>query len=187
MLALIFMAQDAIRLEMGMKVPASIPVIMAAVVVVIGLEPIRAETPNQLLQLSLATLRVPELDIAFRLHPEICSIGRNPNQQWSVACEGVPLHFYRQISLCDPGPPKQCGPPPSTYTDCRSFYWDIDERGNPTGWFGGHRFESVAADCMPKGTMTSDRADMARVGIAPVPEEILDYWGTYTGKPRLMK
>jgi hypothetical protein len=170
-----------------MKVHASISMMMVAAVMGEGLQPIRAETPEQLLHHSLAKLRVPELDIAYRLHPEICSIGKTPNQQWTVACEGVPLHFYRQISLCDPGPPKQCGPPPATYTDCQSFYWDVDGRGNPTGWFGGHRFESVVADCMPKGTLASDRADMANGGIAPVPVEMLDYWGTYTGKPRPTK
>ena len=58
---------------------------------------------------------------------------------------------------------------------------------NPTGWFGGHRFEFVVTDCMPKSTLASDRTDMANGGIAPVPVEILDYWGTYTGKPRPTK
>ena len=43
------------------------------------------------------------------------------------------------------------------------------------------------ADCMPKSTLASDRTDMANGGIAPVPVEILDYWGTYTGKPRPTK
>jgi len=170
------------------KVNASFSMMLVVGVVMGGCsEPIRAETPQQLLKHSLAALRVPELEIAYRRHPETCSIGRSSDQQWSVTCEGVPLHFYREISLCDPGPPKRCGPPPATYTDCRTFYWNVDGRGNPTGWFGGHRFESIAADCTPKGTLASDRAYMTNNGITPVPEEILDYWGTYTGKPRPAK
>src|ERR1700759_4868905 len=170
-----------------MKAHASISMVIVAAIIG-GLQPIRAETPEELLQHSLPKLQVPELAIAYRLHPETCSIGRNPNQGWTVACEGVPLHFYRQITLCDPGAPKQCGPPPATYTDCRSFYWDMDARGNPTDWFkGGRPYQSVVADCIPKAAMASDRAEMASGGIVPVPEEILDYRGRYTGKPRPAK
>ncbi|MHB8269675.1 hypothetical protein [Bradyrhizobium sp.] len=149
--------------------------------------PVRAQTPDELLQRSLAKLRVPELEIAYSLHPTVCSIGREQDQRWSAACEGVPIHFYRQITICDPGPPKQCGLAPANYTFCRSFYWDVDASGNPSGSFGNRQFDSIEADCMPKGTLNSDRAEMAIRGIALVPEEILDYAGRYTGKPRPIK
>ncbi len=151
--------------------------------------PVCAETPTELLQRSLAKLPAPELKIAYALHPDVCTIGWPKDQKWIIECKGVPMHFYRQISLCDPGPPKACGPAPSTYTDCRSFFWSVGASGEPEDLFGDrhHPFNSIQGDCLPKGTLASDRAEMNRRGIALLPEEILDYAGTYTGKPRPTK
>jgi hypothetical protein len=151
--------------------------------------PAYAENPGELLQRSLAKLAAPELKIAYALHPGICTIGWPKDQKWTIECKGVPIHFYRQISLCDPGPPKACGPMPSTYTDCRSFSWSVDASGEPEDLFGDrhHPFSSIQDDCRPKGTLASDRTEMNRRGIALLPEEILDYAGQYTGKPRPLK
>jgi hypothetical protein len=105
-----------------------------------------------------------------------------------VECEGVPIHFYQDLTLCDPGPPKSCGPVPTDYKNCRSFYWDIDLDGKPSNPIGDRgRYASIEEDCRPKGTLASDRAEMAKRGIAPNPENILDYAGFYTGKPRAIQ
>jgi hypothetical protein len=149
---------------------------------------VRAQTSDDLLQRSLAKLQAPELKTAYALHPDICSIGRKKDPPWTVMCEGVPLHFYRRTIVCDPGPPKQCRPAPDYYTDCRTFSWDVDASGNPSSEFGNvRRFDRIMADCLPKNTMEADRAEMAKRGIALEREEILDYPGFYTGKPRPMK
>ena len=87
-----------------------------------------------------------------------------------------------------PGPPKQCEPAPAYYTDCRTFSWNIDASGNPSSAFDSVRqFDSIAADCLPKDTLEADQAEMAKRGIALTPVEILDYAGSFTGKPRPIK
>jgi hypothetical protein len=150
--------------------------------------PIHAQTADRLLQQSLAKLQLPELKAAYALHPDVCSIDGKQHSPWTVMCEGVPLHFYRQTTVCDPGPPKECGPAPADYTDCRTFSWDIDASGNPSSAFGSvQRFDRIQADCLLKSTAEADQAKMAKRGIALVLVEILDYAGSYTGKPRPIK
>jgi hypothetical protein len=105
-----------------MKLQGWTAMIIPGVVIGAGLASVRAQTPDELLQRSLAKLRAPELKIAYALHPEVCSI-RKEDRRWIVSCEGVPIHFYRRYTLCDPGPPKECRPVPTTFTNCRSFYW----------------------------------------------------------------
>jgi hypothetical protein len=103
---------------------AMVGIIAIGGIVAIGASrpPAYVETPSELLQHSLAKLPASELKIAYVLHPDVCTIGRPKDQKWTVECEGVPLHFYRQAAICDPGPPEACGPATSTYTDCRSFF-----------------------------------------------------------------
>ena len=168
-------------------------VAMVGIVVMVGIvaigtnrAPVYAENPDELLQRSLAKLGVSELKIAYSLHPEVCTIGRPKDQKWTVECEGVPLHFYRLATICDPGPPEACGPATSTYTDCRSFFWSVDESGEPEDLFGDrkHPYNSLQGDCRLRGTLESDRAEMDKRGFALVPVKIYDFAGAYTTKPR---
>jgi hypothetical protein len=146
---------------------------------------VNAPSTEDAMQHSLKALEIPELEIAFALHPDACSIRKVNIWKWSAACDGVPMHFYQDITLCDPGPPKICGADPSSYTNCRSFYWDIDldrKPSSPTG--NGRKYASVVSDCMPKGMLASEQIEMTHRGLRPIPVEILDYAGWYTGKPR---
>jgi hypothetical protein len=146
---------------------------------------IDAPSTEEAMRRSLAALGRPELEIAFALHPDACSITKASIWKWSVACDGVPMHFYEDITVCDPGPPKICGTAPSSYEDCVSFYWDVDLDGNPSDPIGIRRkYESIGSECRLKGTIASDRMEMAHRGILPIPVEILDYAGFLTGKPR---
>lgn len=139
---------------------------------------------EEAMRLSLAEMRMPELSTAYTLHPDACSITKNL-WKWTVGCEGVPIHFYQDLTLCDPGPPKSCGAVPADYKNCRSYYWDIDLDGKPSNPIGDRgRYASIEETCRPKGAIASEREEMARRGIAPNPVEILDYAGWYTGKPR---
>lgn len=171
--------------------------VVVGIVVAVGIvaictnrAPVSAETPDELLQRSLAKLGVPELKIAYSLHPEVCTIGWPKDQKWTVECEGVPLHFYRQATICDPSPPVEaCGPATSTYIECRSFFWSVDKSGEPESLFGdrAHPYNSLGDDCRLRGTMASERAEMDRRGFAPVPVKIYDFAGAYTGKPKPIK
>jgi hypothetical protein len=143
-----------------------------------------APSTEEAMTRSLAELRVPELTTAYTLHPDTCSI-RKAMWSWSVECVGVPIYFYQDLTLCDPGPPRTCGVVPSEYKNCRTFFWDIDLDGRPSNPIGDRgRYASVEESCNPKGTLVSDREEMARRGITPNRVEILDYAGSYTGSPR---
>jgi hypothetical protein len=144
-----------------------------------------APSTEEAMRRSLAALEKPELEIAFALHPDACSITKVSIWKWSAACEGVPMHFYEEITVCDPGPPKICSAAPSPYENCRSFFWDIDLDGNPSDPIGYRpKYASIMSECRPKGTDASERLEMARRGMLPNPVEILDHSGTLTGKPR---
>ena len=147
------------------------------------------DSPSELLQKSLAKQPLPELKIAYALHPDVCAIELREEQKWTVECKGVPLHFYRQITFCDPGPPEACGPAPSTYSDCRTISWYVAASGEPEDLFGGHNppYSSIEDDCLPKGTLAPDRAEMNRRGMALPPVKIFDFSGHYTGKPKSTK
>jgi hypothetical protein len=134
---------------------------------------------------SLAELRIPELTIAYTLHPDACTITRMM-WRWSVECAGVPTHFYQDAALCDPGPPKTCGAMPSDYKSCITYIWDIDLDAKPSDPIGkgGRRYASIGEGCNPKGALSSDREEMVRRGITPRRVEIVDRTGSYPGKPR---
>ena len=145
----------------------------------------RAPSTEEAMTRSLAELRIPELTIAYSLHPDTCSI-KKTMWRWDVDCEGVPTHFYQDITLCDPGPPKTCGAMPPHYTNCRTYFWQIDLAGMPSDpiGLGSRRYASLEEKCKAKGTFSSDREEMARRGITPERVEMLDYAGWYTGKTR---
>src|ERR1700737_1109061 len=80
----------------------------AAFVIWTAFRVINAPSTEEAMRRSLAALEKPELEIAFALHPDACSITKVSIWKWSAACEGVPMHFYEKITVCDPGPPKIC-------------------------------------------------------------------------------
>jgi len=142
-----------------------------------GWKIITRPSTEEAMRLSLAEMHVPELGTAYALHPDTCGITKTL-WKWTVACEGVPIHFYQDQTLCDPGPPKSCNPVPSGDKNCRSFYWDINLDGKPSNPIGDKgRYASIEEDCRPKGTPASEREEMLRRGIAPNAVEILDYGG----------
>ena len=146
-----------------------------------------APSTEEAMTRSLAELRIPELTTTYTLHPDTCSITKTM-WRWSVECVGVPIYFYQELTLCDPGPTRTCGAVPSDYKNCRTFFWDIDLDGRPSNPIGDRgRHASVEEDCNPKGTLVSDRQEMARRGIKSNSVEILDYEGSYTGKPRAIR
>jgi hypothetical protein len=146
---------------------------------------INAPSIEDVMRRSLSTVEIPELEIAFALHPSVCTITKVSIWTWSVACDGIPMHFYEDTIVCDPGPPKICGMVPPSYEDCRSFYWDVDLDGNTVDPLGiTKRYGSISEQCRPKATIASERMEMASRGIAPIPVQITDYAGTYTGHPR---
>jgi hypothetical protein len=149
-------------------------------------EVLLAPSTEEAMARSLAELDLPELKTAYSLHPDTCSITKT-TWQWSVQCTGVPNHYYQDITVCDPGPPKTCGAMPSDYVDCRTYFWDIDLNGKPSDPIGQRRglYGSMWDDCKPRGTLASDREEMARRGMALNHVEMLDLAGAYTGKPRL--
>ena len=135
---------------------------------------------------SLAELRIPELTIAYTLHPETCAITKRIWKR-SVECAGVPAHFYQDTTLCDPGPPKTCGSMPSDYKRCVTYIWDIDLDGKPSDPIGkgGRRYASIGDGCIPRSALSSDREEMVRRGITPRRVEIMmDQAGFYPGKRR---
>lgn len=131
-----------------------------------------APSADEAMRLSLAQLGRPELAIAYTLHPDACSITRT-TWKWNVACEGVPIHFYQDRVICDPGSPRTCSPAPSDNENCRSFYWEVDLDGRPSNPIGDRgRSASIMASCAPKGTQAADRAEMMKRGITPTRVEV---------------
>jgi hypothetical protein len=157
----------------------------AAFVIWTAFRVINAPSTEEVMRRSLSTVGIPELEIAFALHPDACSITKASIWRWSAECVGVPMHFYEDTTVCDPGPPKTCGAAPASYENCRSFYWDVDLDGNTSDPLGvTHKYGSISEGCRPKSSIASERLEMARRGIAPIPVQILDYAGFYTGRPR---
>jgi hypothetical protein len=127
----------------------------------------RAPSTQEAMQRSLKELNLPELTIAFALHPDTCAIERS-FWRWHVSCEGVPISFYQDLMQCNPGPPRTCFAMPSEKQVCVSYYWDIDLNGMPSNPLGDHgRHASVGDGCNPKGSILAEREAMARLGIVP--------------------
>jgi hypothetical protein len=146
---------------------------------------INAPSTEEAMRRSLSTVGIPELEIAFTLHPDACSITKTSFWRWSVECVGVPMHFYEDTTVCDPGPPKTCGAAPASYENCRSFYWDVDLDGNTSDPLGIRpKYGSISEGCRPKASIASERLEMARRGIVPIPVRILDHSGAFTGRPQ---
>jgi hypothetical protein len=140
---------------------------------------------DEALRNSLSDVGIRELEIASALHPDTCSITKADIWQWYVECKGVPMHFYEDTAICDPGPPQVCRAAPASYENCRTFYWNVSLLGNTSDPLGlKSKYGSLSEGCSPKASIESDRTEMARRGIAPVPVQILDYAGTHSGRPR---
>ena len=160
---------------------------VAAFVIWTAFRVITAPSTEEVMRHSLSRVGIPELEIAFALHPDACAITKVSIWKWSVACDGVPMHFYEDISVCDPGPPKSCRAAPPSYEDCRSFSWDVDLDGNTSDPLGlKSKYGSISEECRPKAPITADRIEMARRGMGPVPVQILDA-GFFTRKPRSLR
>ena len=149
---------------------------------------VNAPSTEQVMQLSLKALRVPGLETAYALHNDACSITKASIWTWSVSCEGVPMHFYQDIALCESQFPRICAAAPSSFTNCRSYYWNIDLAGNPSAPIGKRKgYASVESDCRPKGTFESERMEMVRRGIRPGPAEIGVPSGSISDKPATLQ
>jgi hypothetical protein len=158
--------------------------IAAAYVIWTAFRVINAPSTDEVMRLSLSKVGIPELEIAFALHPDACSITKVSIWEWYVECSGVPMHFYEDTTVCDPGPPKSCGVAPPSYENCRSFYWNVDLSGNTSDPLGlKKRYGSISEGCKPKAPIASERMEMARRGIIPIPVQILDPGGAFMGRP----
>jgi hypothetical protein len=134
---------------------------------------VNAPSTEEAMHLSLKALEIPGLETAYTLHKDACSITKTSLWTWSVECEGVPMHFYQDVTYCESRLAKVCAAAPSSYTNCRSYYWFIDLDGKPSAPIGKKKgYASIMSDCKPKDSFDSERAEMARRGIRPSPVEI---------------
>ena len=134
---------------------------------------VSAPSTEEAMQLSLKALEVSGLETAYALHNDACSITKVSIWSWSAKCEGVPMHFYQDVTYCESHSPRICAAAPSTYSNCRSYYWNIDLAGKPSAPIGDRKgYASIMSDCKPKGTFDSERMEMVRRGIRPSPVEI---------------
>src|SRR4051812_22471625 len=138
---------------------------------------------EEAMQLSLKALGEPGLETAYTLHADACSITKVSIWTWSVKCEGVPMHFYQDVTFCESRLPRFCAPAPSSYGNCRSYYWYIDWDGKPSAPIGDRkRYASVMSDCRPLGSFDSERIEMAHRGIRARSVEINVPTGSITNK-----
>lgn len=128
----------------------------------------RAPSTQEAMRRSLTELRLPELETAFALHPDTCSIERS-FRKWHVRCEGVPISFYQDRIQCDPTSPKTCTVVPPDREVCVSYFWDIGLDGMPSNPLGDHGRRASVGDgyCNPKSSRTAEREAMSRLGISP--------------------
>ena len=160
-----------------MKLDARVAVLIAAAAFVgwVAFRVIDAPSTDEVMRRSLSTVGIRQLEIAFALHPDACSIKKVSIWRWNVECDGVPMHFYEDTTVCDPGPPQTCSPASASYENCRSFYWDVDLFGNTSDPLGlKKKYGSISEGCRAKASIAADRMEMARRGIAPVPVRIFD-------------
>jgi hypothetical protein len=145
---------------------------------------VNAPSTEEAMQLSLKALEIPGLETAYALHRDACSITKVSIWTWSVECEGVPMHFYQDVTYCESRSPKVCAATASSDTNCRSYYWFIDLDGKPSAPIGKRKgYASIMSDCKPKGSFDSERMEMARRGLRPSPVEIGVPAGSITDKP----
>jgi hypothetical protein len=177
---------EQVKGELALKIALAIGVGLACLVGYFAYAVVTAPSDEEALKISISVLKRPELRIAFALHPEYCAIRREgPMAGWSVSCEGIPLHFYQDLTLCDPGPPRQCGPMPASYVNCKTYEWLVDLKGNPTSPIeSGRQSSSISDNCRSRGNIADDRGRMREMGIAPITDTVDDYAGWYTGYPR---
>jgi hypothetical protein len=141
-----------------------------------GLGAYTVPTRDAALTKSLAAIKDPTLSIAIALHPDSCTIGGMPGFGWTVECLGVPKHHYSDVTLCSVGAREICSPAPLTWSDCVSFWWDIDMWGQPSNPNGtGGTRASMSDTCREKATISEDRDGMRRRGLSPENIKILDY------------
>jgi len=83
--------------------------------------------------------------------------------------------------------PETCGVAPTSYESCRTFYWNVDVFGNTSDPLGLKRnYGSISEGVLAQSSdIASERLEMARRGIVPIPVQIIDYAGTFTARPDL--
>src|SRR4051794_11157797 len=96
-------------MKLRARVGVSAFIAVAAFVTWTAFRVVNAPSTDEVMRRSLSTMAIPELQMAFALHPDACSITKVSIWKWSVECDGVPMHFYEDATVCDPGPPKICG------------------------------------------------------------------------------
>jgi hypothetical protein len=125
-------------------------------------------TSDVALKKSLAAIHDQALTIAIALHPDSCTMKGSPGFGWSVECLGVPKHHYSEVTFCSPGIREICVPAPPTWTDCVSYWWDIDVWGRPSNPNGtGGTVAELSDTCQEKATISEDREEMRRRGLSP--------------------
>jgi hypothetical protein len=125
-------------------------------------------TSDVALKKSLEAIHDQALTIAIALHPESCTMKGSPRFGWTVECLGVPKHHYSDVTFCSPGVREVCVPAPPTWTDCVSYWWDIDLWGRPSNPNGtGGTVAELSDTCREKATISEDREEMRRRGLSP--------------------
>lgn len=140
-------------------------------------------TAEAALRKSLSTIGRPGLSVAVALHPDYCSIEGSPGFRWRVECIGVPMHHYTDVTICGPVTPEECAPAPSTWTDCTSFWWNIDAWGQPSNPNGARgKFASMGENCREKATYDADREAMRQRGLSAAKMKMYDFTGNWSSK-----
>jgi hypothetical protein len=91
-------------------------------------------------------------------------------------CIGVPMHHYSDVTICGPVAPETYATASPSWTDCTSFWWDIDMWGrssNPNG--GRGKYASMEDSCREKATYYADREEMRRRGLSPSKIKVYDF------------
>jgi hypothetical protein len=136
-------------------------------------------TSVEAMRRSLTEINQPELKLAIALHPDYCTIDGEAGRGWLVECLGVPLHYYSDITICD-GRGENCASAPPSWTDCTSFWWNVDMWGRPSPTYTTKgKYSSMGDDCHYKGTFADDRSEMSRRGLLPTRSTVHDYTGKW--------
>jgi hypothetical protein len=135
-------------------------------------------TDQVALRKSLDAIHRPALTVALALHPDYCSIKGAPVLGWTVECLGVPMHHYTNTTLCRGIDSQRCAPAPEWWTDCVSFWWDIDMWGRPSNPDGtGGTLASMGETCRAKATLAEDRERMRQRGLSAPTVKVFDLTG----------
>lgn len=136
------------------------------------------------LRKSLEAINRPALTTAITLHPDYCSITGAPVLGWYVECTGVPMHHYTETAICNPAQPGHCEAAPAFWTDCVSFWWEIDMWGQPSDPNGiTGKLASMGDHCLEKATLAEDRAQMNQRGLLLTKTRVIDYTGRWAPNP----